>query len=177
MKITKKLKVFLIVLAMLSSPFFFYKLQGTKIHWLKFENKKITEDNLDVFVIQNPPSSKEDLIKLIEKINDTIDLKSRANTTYYVQSFYKETFNLTRFYKPYYKAFIGTYIDIRADNAEFIKEHLADYVYKDEESNRNCGDWCRIYPYYIFYNRDGTINCEFYPKGLKGNPNKHWDIR
>lgn len=177
MKITKKLKVSLIILAMLSSPLLFYKLQGTRIYWLKFDNKRIADDGLDVFVIQNPPSSKEDLIKLIEKMNDTIDLKSRANKKWYAQSFYKETFNLTRFYKPYYTSFIGTYIDIRSDNAEFIKEQLVDYVYNNEDEDKNCGMWCPVYPYYRFHNGEGSVSCEYYPKGLKDNPNKHWDIR
>ena len=71
MKSTKRLKVFLIVLAILSSPFVFYKLQGTKIYWFNFDGKKIGDNYGDVFIIQNPPSSKEDLIKLIEEMNPT----------------------------------------------------------------------------------------------------------
>ena len=175
MKVTKRLKVLLIIITLLSSPFLFYKLQGTRIHWLKFDSKKIGDDYGDLFIVQNPPSSKEDLIKLIEKMNDTLDLKSRIKKGYYLQAFYKETFNLTRFYKPYYTAFIGTHVDIRSDDAEFTKEHLVDYLYKSDRDDKECGDWCPIYPYYIFYTRDKDYY--YYPKGLKNNPSKHWDIR
>jgi hypothetical protein len=90
MKISKKLKVWLIIFAMLSSPLLFYKLQGTRIYWLKFDSKKIGENNGDIFIIQNPLLTKDDLIRLIEKMNDTLDLKYRLNKkTYYVQYFYK----------------------------------------------------------------------------------------
>jgi hypothetical protein len=179
MKLTKRLKLVLIIITILSSPYLLYKLQGTKIYWLKFDSKKIGDDYGDIFIIQNPPSSREELIKLIEKMNDTLDLKTRIKKEYYLQAFYKETFNLTRFYKPYYTAFIGTYIDIRSDDAEFTKEHLVDYLYKSDITNKECGDWCPIYPYYIFYSYDNESfhNSEYYPKGLKNNPNKHWYIR
>ena len=179
MKLTKGLKVTLIIIAILSSfPFLLYKLQGTRIHWLKFDSMKIGDDYGDIFIIQNPPSSKEELIDLIGKMNDTLDLKSRITKESYTQAFYKETFNLTRFYKPYYTAVIGTYIDIRSDNAEFTKEHLVDYLYKNNINDKECGDWCPIYPYYIFYSYDNESfnKSEYYPKGLKNNPDKHWDM-
>ena len=74
MKVTKRLKITLIIIAILSSPLLFYRLQGIKIHWLKFDSKKIGDGYGDIFIVQNPPSSKEKLIKLIEKMNDSIDL-------------------------------------------------------------------------------------------------------
>ncbi|PKB18715.1 hypothetical protein [Flavobacterium sp. 5] len=196
MKHIKKRRILLIIIAIVLSPFILYKLEGTKIHWIKFENKKVADDVFDVFVLQNPPSSKEELIKLIEEMNDTIDLKSRANKTLYVQSFYKETFNLTRFYKPYYHAFIGgALIDIRSDNSEFINEYLVSYVYNDKElikEYKNCKEACPTLPYYRFetYNRSSTETINdtiynitegslvyFYPNGFKENPNKHWKIQ
>lgn len=179
MKVTKRLKITLIIIAILSSPLLFYRLQGTKIHWLKFDSKKIGDGYGDIFIVQNPPSSKEKLIKLIEKMNDSIDLKSRITTERYTQAFYKESFNLTRFYKPYYTAFIGAHIDIRDDNAEFTEEHLVDYIFKNDGTEKEYGDRGPIYPYYIFYSYDnkGFHNSEYYPKGLKNNPNKHWNIR
>ena len=176
MELTKKQKVVLIIIVLLVCPFIFYKLQGTKIYWLRFEDEiAVKETSSDIFIVQNPPDSEEELIKLIEKMNDTMNLKSRINKKSYVQSFYKETFNLTRFYKPHYSSFIGTPVDIRSDNAQFIKELLVDYVYNDDDEN--CGMWCPIPPYYIFYNEQGAITSEYYPKGLKNNPDKHWDIR
>ncbi|MFH7015068.1 hypothetical protein [Flavobacterium sp. FlaQc-47] len=178
MKVTKRLKIILVILVILfSTPFLFYKLQGTRIHWLKLDSKNIGDDAGDIFVIQNPPSSKEELIILIEKMNDTLDLKSKIKKKYYLQAFYEETFNLTRFYKPYNKAFIGTRVDIKSDDAEFTKEHIVDYLYKNDISDKDCGDWCPIYPYYKFfsYDKDGFHNSEYYPKGLKNNPHKHWD--
>lgn len=176
MRLTRRInKVFLIVITVLLSPFLFYKMQGTKIYWLPFDYKKIGEQP-DVFVIQNPPSSKEDLIKLIESMNNTINLKTVASKKYYGQSFYKETFNLTRFYKPYYMSFIGTYIDIREDNSEFTQEHLASYIYSDTDLEKKYGDKKGpVYPYYRFYDGEGSISYEYYPKGLKDNPNKHWE--
>ncbi|EKT3967191.1 hypothetical protein NTJ12_002273 [Flavobacterium psychrophilum] len=146
MKLTKKTKVFLIVLAILFSPLVFYKLQGTKIYWLKFDSKKIGKNNGDIFIIQNPPSTKDDLIRLIEEMNDTLDLKYSINKkTYYVQYFYKENFHLTRFFKPYYATILGNYVDIRVDNdGDFDKEHLVDYVYNNEAADKNCGMWCPI---------------------------------
>jgi hypothetical protein len=112
-------------------------------------------------------------------MNDTLDLKYRINKkTYYVQYFYKENFYLTRFFKPYYATILGNYVDIRVDNdGDFDKEHLIDYVYNNEAADKNCGMWCPIYPYYIFHNDEGSISCEYYPKGFKNNPNKHWAIR
>lgn len=183
MKVTKRLKVLLIIIAILLSPFLFYKLQGTRIHWLKLDSKEIGGDGANYFIIQNPPSSKMELIKLIEKMNDTLDLKSRVSKKiYYTQAFYEETFNLTRFYKPYYTAIVGTYINLASDNAPFTKEHLVDYVYINVNSNKEClnGDGssrCPIYPYFIFYNHDeeDSSNSEYYPKGLKNDPNKRWN--
>lgn len=176
MELTKKQKIVLIILLLLVCPFIFYKLQGTKIYWLKFEDEILEKQtSSDIFIIQNPPASKEELMRLIEKMNDTINFKVKINKKSYVQSFYKESFNLSRFYKPHYSSFIGTPVDIRSDNAEFIKEMIVDYVYFKED--KDCGMWCPIPPYYIFYDENGAITSEYYPKGLKNNPNKHWDIR
>jgi hypothetical protein len=177
MKLTKRLKLLLVITTILLSPFLFYKLQGTRIHWIKFDSKNIGDDQGDFFIVQNPPSSKEELIQLIEKMNGTIGLKSKRLKESYTQAFYKETFNLTRFYKPYYTAFIGTHIDLRSDNSPFIKEHLVDYMYVNIKSDKECGGWCPAYPYYIFYNYDseGFHNSEYYPKGLKNDPTKRWD--
>ena len=181
MKIIKRLKVVFIIITILLSPILFYKLQGTKIYWLKFDSKKIGDDYGDIFVIQNPPSSKEDLIKLIKKMNDTINLKYRVNKkSSYIQYFYKETFHLTRFFKPYYSTIVGNYVDIRVDNdGDFDKERLVLYKYKRDITDKECGEWCPIYPYYIFYSYDnnGFHDLEYYPKGLKNDPNKHWSIR
>jgi hypothetical protein len=178
MKRIKRLKVFLIVLAILSLPFLFYKLQGPKIYWFKFDSKEIGDNYGDVFIIQNPPSSKEDLIGLIEEMNDTLKLKNRVEKKeLYSQSFYKETFHLTRFFKPYYAIIIGNYVDGAYDvDGDFMEEKLIDYNYKDEKRANDCGEWCPVYPYYTLY-KQGSITYEYYPKGFKNNPNKHWDIR
>lgn len=176
MELTNKQKIVLFIIVLLVCPFIFYKLQGTKIYSIKFEDEKaIKASSSDIFIVQNPPDSKEELIRLIEKMNDTLNLKSRMDKKSYVQSFYKESFNLTRFYKPHYSSFIGTPVDIRSDNAEFVKEQLIDYVHNKED--KDCGLWCPIPPYFIFYNENGAITSEYYPKGLKNNPNKRWDIR
>lgn len=181
MKVTKHLKIIIIIIVILSAPLLFYKLQGTKIHWLKFDSKYIGDSNGDIFIIQNPPSTKEDLIRLIEEMNDTLDFKDRLNKkTYYVQYFYKESFHLTRFFKPYYTTILGNYVDVRVDNdGDFDKEHLVNYFYKNEAAEKKFGDKGPIYPYYIFYSYDkeGLHNTEYYPKGLKDNPDKQWDIR
>ena len=175
MKLTKRLKILLLVLVILSSPFVFYKLQGTRIHWLKLEAKKIGENNGEIFIIQNPPSAKEELIELIEKMNDTLNLNSIAkNKKNYTQYFYKETFNLTRFYKPYYTSILGNYVDIINDiNGDFDEEYLASYNYKYQNNENHPIEWLPIYPYYAFY-KEGSIDYEYYPKGLKDNPNIHW---
>lgn len=176
MKVTKRSKVILFIIAILSAPFLFYKLEGTKIHWLKFDLKNIGDSNGDIFIIQNPPSTKEDLIRLIEEMNDTLDVKERLNKkTYYVQYFYKESFQLTRFFKPHYATILGNYVDVRVDNdGDFDKEHLVNYVKYNEKAYKNCGMWCPIFPYFIFYDEKGSVSYEYYPQGLKDNPKKHW---
>jgi hypothetical protein len=174
MKVTKSLKIILIIITILSSLILFYKLQGTRIYWLKFDSEKIGDDNGDIFIIQNPPSAKEDLIRLIAEMNDTLNFTDRLNKkTYYVQYFYKESFHLNRFFNPYYAPILGNYVDIRLDNdGDFDKEHLVDYIYKNDEDGNIHREKIPIYPYYIFYeyNDEGFHNSEYYPKGLKNNP-------
>jgi hypothetical protein len=172
---TKRLKIILIVLIILFSPILLYKIQGTRIHWIRFESKKIGDDTLDVFLIQNPPASKEELIKLIEDMNDTLKLKIRVNNkNFYTQSFYKESFHLTRFFKPYRIAVLGNSVDIRKDyEGDYDQEHLADCFYKDNETEKDCGKWCPIYPYFRISEESYSI-CEYYPKGLKGSPLTKW---
>lgn len=172
-KIVKKVLIVVLCIFLLSTVF--YKLQGTKVHWLKLEAKKIGENNGEFFIIQNPPSTKEELIELIEKMNDTLNLNSIAkNKKNYTQYFYKETFNLTRFYKSYYTAILGNYVDITNDiNGDFDEEYLVSYNYKYQNNENDSIEWCPIYPYYAFY-KDGSIDYEYYPKGLKGKPNLHW---
>ena len=68
-------------------------MQGTRIHWINAYGGRVGDHELDVFVIQNPPSSKEDLLNVIKKMNDTLDFKYKGgNNDCYTQKFYKETF-------------------------------------------------------------------------------------
>jgi hypothetical protein len=173
MKNTKRLKIFLIVLIILISPLLFYKLQGTRIHRFNYDTSKIGDNYDDYFIIQNPPTSEEDLIKLIEKMNDTLQLENTKDKTSYYQRFYKETFHLNRFFKPYYD-FWRNYIDVRSDQqGEFRKERLAIYYFKNNDEE-NKYDASPNYPYYEFFLEVGT-SCYYYPKGIKSNPNSHWE--
>ena len=145
------------------------------IHDKYNNNVELIKNNGEIFIIQNPPSAKEELIELIEKMNDTLNLNSIAkNKKNYTQYFYKETFNLTRFYKPYYTSILGNYVDIINDiNGDFDEEYLASYNYKYQNNENHPIEWLPIYPYYAFY-KEGSIDYEYYPKGLKDNPNIHW---
>jgi hypothetical protein len=134
----KKVKIILIILAIVTSPYMFYKLQGPRIHWIRNESKNIGDSELDIFMVQNPPSSKEKFLELIKKMNDTINMKQRLKNDCYVQRFYKETvdletFKLTRYYKPYYTYFIGSYVNIWEDDANF-QPILAEYNYASDIS-------------------------------------------
>ena len=172
MELTKRLKVILIIITLLSSPFIFYKLQGPRIYWINTYGGRVGDHELDVFVIQNPPSSKEDLLNVIKKMNDTLDFKYKeGNNDCYTQKFYKETFNLTRYHKPYYTSFIKHYVNIYTDDSDF-DEKIVHYNSKEMNEDYNCsGD-----PSYQFYLKN-NMSWKYYPKGLKNNPNKHWDIR
>ncbi len=174
MKHTKRLKIFLIFLIILISPLLFYKLQGTIIHRFNFDTSKIGDNSRDFFIIQNPPTSEKDLIKLTEKMNDTLKLENTKDKKHYSQLFYKETFHLNRFFKPYYD-FFGNHIDIKNDQqGDFDKERLVSYYFKDNDQD-NKYDKSPNYPYYEFYSEVGTIGY-YYPKGIKSNPNFHWKM-
>lgn len=169
-------KILFIIVFLIIGLYIFYKMQPTSFYSIPSLFFPYDSNGFDVFVVQNAPSSKLETVRLIQEKNYKMNTTNRIkNDSNYGQFFYIETFRLNRFYEPSVDKY-GNEDDIRNNDYLYKNERLVVCEFKNIKDEANCKKDCPIYPYYIFY-KDGKPECEYYPKGLKNNLNKHWSFK
>lgn len=152
-----------------------YKLSGTHIYKLDTNISKeidlsnsLYSENIEFFVIQNPPSTDRDVVELIRKFNKKNGIDDLDLDEPYIQVFYKESWTVNRFFEPFYSfgsdtesnLLYGTFPDKPKDYVVYVVKPWA-----EEKNNKNHP----ITPYFKFYKvPDWKI---YTPNGTKQNHN------
>lgn len=125
-----------------------------------------SENNVEYYMVNNPPRDTAELLALINKNLDTTLLNQKKYKVY-GQIYYKECFFFNRNYKPHYKWY-NNYIhdDIRNGESHLEDEYVTVYAKNEKDTSSVRPN----YPFYVFHDE----NLIYYPNGFKNNPHKHW---
>lgn len=157
-----------------------YKISGTHIYKLDTHISKeidlsdsLYSEDVEIFVVQNPPYTHKEMVELIYKFNKENKIESVKLPPNYSQSFYKETWEVNRFFEPYmggflfgeeYNFFNGNFPEEVVEEIRFTyKENFNDSLYRHIVKPWNL-------PYFEF-KKLGSFSEYYLPNGTKENPN------
>ena len=156
-----------------------YKISGTHIYKLDTHisdeidlSDSLYSEDIEIFVVQNPPSTHREMVELIYEFNKENKIESARLPPKYSQTFYKETWDVNRFFEPYFSFFSDIESNFFQGNFPNYPVGRIQFIYKKSQTNSlgsmTCCQW--NLPYFEFDEVDSTP--KFYlPNGTKENPN------
>lgn len=155
-----------------------YKISGTHIYKLDTHisdeidlSDSLYSEDVEIFVVQNPPDTHKEMVELIYKFNKENKIESVKLPPNYSQSFYKETWEVNRFFEPYMGGFLfgEEYNFFHGNFPTAIVERIK-FVYKESRNNNIDSTYKENLPYFKF-NKLGSFSEIYTPNGTNKNPN------
>lgn len=158
---------------------FFCSCEEKKTEVFKMNVDSSRKRSGDLFIVNNPPDEFAFIILFYKKEVESFFLKEGEgflkNKDYYFRSYYKERFFFDRNYKepkPDYgrMLILNNFFDNRSIEAAYSDDLFITIYFKEDDF----GNKDRPLLPYLYIHK---MNLYYYPKGLKNNPNIHWEKR
>ena len=131
------------------------------------------------YIVSNPPEDIYDILLFyqneVKKFSDNKGDRFLLNQKYYYQSYYKERYFFDRNFKesiPDYGRVLN-FLDVFRDKYTVDTSHRDDLFITINFKDDNNREDAPISPYLFI----SEMNLYYFPKGLKNNPNIHWEKR